>query len=110
MLQSQTTPKVIFVVFFFIIFLASVLSASASFSGLIEVDLCCDYNAERQLPTNEAECSDPDCRCLSCSVSANEFRQFSAASTQDPPAPSWLLASVSLFEFIRSIDYPPEHL
>ena len=111
MCKFQLKSKAILVMLCSFFFLAGVISVSANFSGSLEADLCCDSDAaEQQLPSNDTECNDPGCRCLSCSVSLLEDQQLSNTSAQDPDAPLWQLAAASPSNFIRSIDYPPEQL
>ncbi len=111
MFHFTRTAEIILVIVISLVFIVGVAAASVNFIGTVETDICCDHSpAEQPSPLSDAECSDPGCRCLSCSASLLELQSMTLKSEQDMPAPLWLLAANSPSDFISSIDYPPEHV
>ena len=94
-----------------IFLLTGTITASATISGAVEIDLCCAADSdEHPMPSNEGECSDPGCLCPACTFSMLEFHQLPANVAQQNSGQSWLPVSYSPSDYIRQIDYPPERL
>jgi len=94
-----------------IFLLTGTITASATFSGVVEIDLCCAAESDgKPVPINEGECSDPGCWCPACTFSTLEAHQLPAHTPQQLQGQLWLLASHSPSDYIRQIDYPPERL
>jgi len=102
---------VLFILLLSIFLLTGTIIASATISGAVEIDLCCDGdNTGQAAPSNEGECNDPGCRCLACTFSTLETYQLPANATQQLQDQLWFLVFSSPSDYIRPIDYPPEQL
>jgi len=111
MFMALVKFPVLFVLLLSIFLLTGTIAASATISGAVEIDLCCDADGDEQpMSSNEGECSDPGCRCPACTFSTLETHQLPANATQQLRGQLWLLASNSPSDYIRLIDYPPERL
>lgn len=111
MLKTFVKFPALFVLLLSIFLLTGTITASATISGAVEIDLCCDADSAGQpMPSNEGECSDHGCRCPACNFSTLETHQLPANATQQLQGQLWLLASNSPSGYIRLIDYPPERL
>lgn len=67
---------------------------------------CCDKEAVPETPANEGECS--ECGCLTCSAALEASFFIKNVVALPMNTPQWGLSQGHPYDYIRSIDYPPE--
>jgi len=100
----------LFVLLLSLSFFSGIAPAYVALSGTTAVDRCCADETDTPSPFSEGECTDPECRCLSCSSAILTLSNPFPTSFWDEPTSLFATPTGLPSDYIPSIDYPPETL
>lgn len=103
-LRKYTVPLALLLA---VLFFGGATLAPAVLAGQTQAEQCCNEENVPEVPVEDEGCF--DCYCPTCHfVIKTQFDDIEPLAFTTSVY-SWLVSNLAPSEFIRSIDYPPEH-